>query len=230
MSTQHFFLCTETAAPTARWKQAFAGGTLVPQAQWEGRMADMVAEGAISWVTTSDDDWQQYLTRLVQANPKARVVVVSGVPEVEQGLQALGSGAKGYTHAYAVPELLQEVATVVEHGGLWTGPELLQRLVANTSAALASLPATQNPQGSASATKNAKLWGTLSAREAEVAEKVAEGRSNKEVADKLFITERTVKAHLGAAFEKLELRDRLQLVLFVASIKAQTAGPAKGSA
>jgi DNA-binding CsgD family transcriptional regulator len=42
---------------------------------------------------------------------------------------------------------------------------------------------------------------------------VADGKSNREVAEQLFISERTVKAHLGAAFEKLGVRDRVQLVL-----------------
>jgi DNA-binding NarL/FixJ family response regulator len=61
----------------------------------------------------------------------------------------------------------------------------------------------------------------LSARELQVAQAVAEGRSNKEVADLLSISERTVKAHLGAVFEKLGIRDRLQLVLFAASVRQQ---------
>ena len=53
----------------------------------------------------------------------------------------------------------------------------------------------------------------LSAREKDVARAVAAGKSNKEVAKELDITERTVKAHLSAVFEKLHVRDRLQLVL-----------------
>ncbi len=50
-----------------------------------------------------------------------------------------------------------------------------------------------------------------------MARAVSAGRSNKEVADKMFISERTVKAHLGAIFEKLGVRDRLQLVLRLAA-------------
>ena len=46
-----------------------------------------------------------------------------------------------------------------------------------------------------------------------MAQAVARGLSNKEIAEKLFISERTVKAHLGATFEKLQVRDRVQLVL-----------------
>jgi two-component system nitrate/nitrite response regulator NarL len=56
-------------------------------------------------------------------------------------------------------------------------------------------------------------WAGLSSREAQVARLVVEGRSNKEVADSLFISERTVKAHLGVLFDKLGVRDRLQLAL-----------------
>ncbi|UUA74872.1 helix-turn-helix transcriptional regulator [Cellvibrio sp. QJXJ] len=53
----------------------------------------------------------------------------------------------------------------------------------------------------------------LTGRERAVAELVAAGKTNKEVARELDITERTVKAHLGASFEKLGVRDRLQLAL-----------------
>jgi len=53
----------------------------------------------------------------------------------------------------------------------------------------------------------------LTPRERDVAIEVAHGATNKEVAQRLNITERTVKAHLGAVFEKLGVRDRLQLVL-----------------
>jgi DNA-binding NarL/FixJ family response regulator len=110
-----------------------------------------------------------------------------------------------------VPALLQEVALVVEHGGLWVGPDLLQRLVASTHAALARRPAVAD--AAAGVTPAASAWPLLSAREAEVARAVSAGRSNKEVATMLYISERTVKAHLGAIFEKLGVRDRLQLVL-----------------
>jgi DNA-binding NarL/FixJ family response regulator len=103
---------------------------------------------------------------------------------------------------------------------LWTGPELLKRLVATTNEALSVLPLAAAPT-SARAVEAARVWANLSARELQVAQAVAEGRSNKEVADLLSISERTVKAHLGAVFEKLGIRDRLQLVLFVASVRQQ---------
>ncbi|MBL8432557.1 MAG: helix-turn-helix transcriptional regulator, partial [Dechloromonas sp.] len=63
-------------------------------------------------------------------------------------------------------------------------------------------------------------WGTLlSGRETQVARLVASGASNKEIADQLAITERTVKAHLTVIFEKLGVRDRLQLSLRINGLK-----------
>ncbi len=223
MNTPQYFLCSATMAPTGRWQQAFPKGESVEVADLPQRASAIAQSGGICWLASSDPQWQQYVQALMQADPKARVVVVSGVPEPDEGMAALGAGARGYAHAYAVPELLQEVATVIEHGGLWAGPELLQRLVATTAAALAKLPVAADTQASATAVRNGKLWAGLSAREAEVALSVAAGRSNKEVADQLFISERTVKAHLGAVFEKLGVRDRLQLALFAASVKPQGA-------
>ena len=65
----------------------------------------------------------------------------------------------------------------------------------------------------------------VSAREAEVAQAVAAGKSNREVAEQLFISERTVKAHLGAVFEKLGVRDRLQLALRLSGRAATRPAP-----
>lgn len=223
MKTPHYFLCSATMAPTSRWQQAFPDGESVEVSELPQRLSAVAQSGAICWLASTDPQWQQYVQRVLQANPQARVVVVSGVPAPEEGMGALSAGARGYAHAYAVPELLQEVATVIEHGGLWAGPELLQRLVATTAAALAKLPVAPDSQSSATAKRHAALWADLSAREAEVALSVAAGRSNKEVADQLFISERTVKAHLGSVFEKLGVRDRLQLALFAASVKPRAA-------
>lgn len=229
MTSVHYFLCSATMAPTSRWQQAFPQGQVVDVSDLARLLPSILKSGGICWLATSDPQWPQWLQTIVKADAAARVVVLSGVPEPDEGMAALGAGARGYTHAYAVPELLQEVAMVIEHGGLWAGPELLQRLVATTAQALAKLPVAPDATTSATAQRNAKLWAELSAREAEVALRVAQGRSNKEAAELLFISERTVKAHLGAVFEKLGIRDRLQLALFVASVKpggaAQPTGP-----
>ena len=112
-------------------------------------------------------------------------------------------GALGYCHSHAGPAMLHQVATVVSNQGLWVGPSLLNRLI---RAAQEKAPETAEAD---------VALEDLSPREREVAELVGTGATNKEIARKLDITERTVKAHLSAVFTKLKVRDRLQLVLLM---------------
>lgn len=147
------------------------------------------------------------------AAPRCPLVVLSNVPNDEEGLAVLEAGAVGYTNTLAIPEVLRQVAAVVENGGLWVGPNLLQRLITAMS-------------GRSSQLNNSHL-GKLSAREKEVALAVAGGASNKEIAKRLDISERTVKAHLSAAFERLGVRDRLQLSLLINGAPETSSSPPK---
>ena len=109
-------------------------------------------------------------------------------------------GANGYLHYLAAVPVLQQVGQVVEVGGLWLGVDLMRQLVFATANILNPIPEKNH-------------LDLLSLREQDVAKAVAAGKSNKEVAKALDITERTVKAHLSAVFDKLQVRDRLHLVL-----------------
>lgn len=218
MSTSnHIYLQSPSAPVSARWQAAFPEGSVQDAAALLAWLKSHSAAHSIIWLGTNPE-WQAQLAMVLQTQPDAKVVVLSNTPQPQEGLVAMNEGVRGYTHAYAVPALLQEVALVVEHGGLWVGPELLQRLVTATNTALHQRkdPASQAKQ----AVGNASALSVLSAREAEVARAVAAGHSNKEVADLLNISERTVKAHLGSSFEKLDVRDRLQLTLLLSGGKS----------
>ncbi len=216
--SQHFFLSSPSAQPSARWKEAFPKGATaeLPVVLAQARAIMVLNGGGQSvdadtiWVATTFNYWPQMLGRLGQGLARCPIVVVSATPSDGEGLLALQSGARGYCNLHSVPDLFKDVAQAVQHGGLWVGPDLLSRLMAATRRAL---PSSQGP-----------LPATLSAREVEVARAVADGHSNKEVGNLLGITERTVKAHLGAAFEKLGVRDRLQLVLRLSDAAAGGAG------
>ena len=86
-------------------------------------------------------------------------------------------------------------------------PELVKRLM-GLSLRVVPTPAPERPE-----------LDSLTARELMVARLVAQGESNREIAEALEITERTVKAHLTAIFEKLQVRDRVQLALAMNNIK-----------
>ena len=213
MRIEHLFLSSPATVVPGRWSEAFPGGKVHQAAGLLARLKGSSSSKSLIWLSTAEAQWPTHLRAVLQALPGALVVVLSGTPQPLEGLAALNDGARGYTHAYAVPELLQEVALVVEHGGLWVGPDLMQRLVGATHAALSRVPAQPVAAPAAAPAAAPNGWASLSAREAQVAHAVSAGRSNKEVASLMFISERTVKAHLGAVFEKLGVRDRLQLVL-----------------
>ena len=134
------------------------------------------------------------------------LVLLCDEPDEALTMQALAAGASGCCNARAAPEVLRQVALVVGHGGLWIGQGLLQKIVESTTRILAP----RSREGSDEPWKD-----LLSERETQVARLVASAASNKEIARQLAISERTVKAHLTSIFDKLGLRDRLQLSLRV---------------
>ena len=210
MNTTHIFLCAFDTLPSDRWREAFPSGQVLEADALLAQLRGQPSTPCVVWLSSAQPQWSEQLHQVLEVQSATKVILLSNAPEPQEGLLAIDQGVRGYTHAYAVPGLLQEVALVVAHGGLWVGPELLQRLLRSTSAALAKLPTPASRPA-------ASGWAKLSAREAQVAHAVSEGRSNKEIASQMFISERTVKAHLGAMFEKLGVRDRLQLVLQLAA-------------
>jgi two-component system nitrate/nitrite response regulator NarL len=129
------------------------------------------------------------------------VIVMSYTPDDDEAYATLSAGAHGYCHSMAAPAQLLEIATVITSGGLWVGPGLMQRMLSLSLRA-----------GVKSDVSQAMLL-QLTPRERMVAEQVARGASNREISEDLKIAERTVKAHLSVCFEKLQVRDRVQLAL-----------------
>lgn len=197
----HLFLC-DGAEVLPRWREAFRGAVADRPAAAAGR-PDLGGVDLLWYRLTQGERPSVQLQRLAPPLRELPLVVLSDLPADEEALDAFSAGARGYCNTHSVAPLLKQVASVVLQGGLWIGPSLMSRLLTATS----QLPSAQ-PGGDAWAER-------LTAREREVARAIASGASNKEVARQLAITERTVKAHVGAIFEKLQVRDRLQLSLVV---------------
>ncbi len=171
--------------------------------------------GALVWLRLdASRPAPEQLAELHKAVGAARIIVLANQPDNEQALTLFSAGIRGYCNAHATAANLRQVASVVQAGGLWIGEALMQRLLASTQAAIARTPAASLPQDAASRAAADRL-STLTRREQEVARAVANGSSNKEIARQLGITERTVKAHTGSVFQKLNVRDRLHLALIV---------------
>lgn len=193
---------TRRDVPLPGWRTAFPAAQIRNYPREQESLA--TPSSTLIWLHIDNQIRQpaELVAAVARAAPGCPLVVLSNVPSQNEGLAVLEAGASGYTNALAVPELLRQIDTVVGNGGLWVGPELLQRLLVGLG------------RGSARV-QNLSPLDKLSPREREVARAVANGATNKEVARQLDITERTVKAHLGRTFELLGLRDRLQLALLV---------------
>jgi DNA-binding NarL/FixJ family response regulator len=134
------------------------------------------------------------------------ILAASSSPDDDEGLAVLNAGASGYCHSHAPADTLRQALDVIASGELWVGRALLSRLL--------RLVDTRLPR------TGLADWATpLTEREREVAQLAAVGDSNLSIALALGITERTVKAHLKAVFEKLDLSDRLQLALRVHGVR-----------
>lgn len=213
---RHVFV-TARPQPIPRWMEAFPDALVLND---RGERTDIapLADASLVWLHVVGDERAAaaWVRAIRSAAPHAPVVVLSNVPEDAQGLAVLAAGASGYCSALTLPSVLRQVAGVVEHGGLWVGQRLMQRLVQGLSV-----------RGSTAAEPSLDI---LSQRERQVAVAVARGSTNKEIARAMNITERTVKAHLSACFEKLGVRDRMQLALFVNGVEDSTPAPLKISA
>lgn len=190
---RNIFVTRSRVAPV-RWKQAFPGAEVVRE------VPTGVSEGALVWLHNMTPAHVDDACKPAGV----RFIVLHDEPTDEAGLAALSQGAVGYCNSHATPELLHTVESVVRNHGLWVGESLLTRLLGGISArtGLAEKQQVDHP-----------ALASLSERERSVALAVARGESNKEIARNLNLAERTIKAHLTSVFDKLQVRDRLQLAL-----------------
>ncbi|WP_370326929.1 response regulator [Euzebya sp.] len=114
---------------------------------------------------------------------------------------ALRAGASGFLLKDAPPEELVHAIRVCAGGDALLAPAVTKRLIGE----FAARPETREPTGDAA---------RLTAREREVLILIARGLSNGEIAEELFVSETTVKTHVGRVLSKLGLRDRVQAVVF----------------
>ncbi len=189
-----------------RWHLAFPDARVVSTIAQVSGLNSLAA--ASVWLDISVIAQESRLQSILAASSLGwPVVVMTGVPEEAEAFAALNAGVRGYCHVKAAPEQLREIALVVENSGLWMPAQLMQRFLAvSTRTVPPSVP-------------DAPQFSNLTSRESMVAERVAHGASNREIAEELEISERTVKAHLTISFEKLGVRDRVQLALKMNNIK-----------
>ncbi|HVL25919.1 MAG TPA: response regulator transcription factor [Thermomicrobiales bacterium] len=142
-------------------------------------------------------------TRRLRVRPDAPpVLILTTFDDDETVAAALGAGAAGFILKDAPGEEIVRATTTVAGGGSWLDPQIAGHV----------LDAYRRTAGSRQRDNDA--IGQLTPRERDVLRQVATGATNAEVAETLFISEATVKSHLGNLLAKLDLRDRAAAIVF----------------
>ncbi|MFN3326529.1 MAG: response regulator [Bryobacteraceae bacterium] len=146
------------------------------------------------------------LQTIQHTNKSTRVIVLTASDDKNEFVQAMKLGCSGIVLKQTAPDLIVKSIRKVYSGEIW--------LDSHTTAAVMrqfASPADTHHVGGA---KGGRERSPLSTREREIVALVAQGYKNKEMAEKMFISEQTVKNHLHNIFDKLGVSDRLELALY----------------
>ncbi|MEQ1637594.1 MAG: response regulator transcription factor [Methylococcales bacterium] len=154
-----------------------------------------------------DSQWL-LIAQIKQAGPKLLIIGEQWPEELQ--VNALAAGASGYCDAGVPPFIILKAIESILQNEIWIQRHLIHRVLAALANATASLQPSPKPPS----LDDNKL-DSLSKREQAVAQLICQGISNKAIASALFISERTVKAHLTSIFTKLKVTNRLHLGLLL---------------
>lgn len=140
--------------------------------------------------------------QLKLTHPDVKVIVLTSFSDQDHVLPAIRAGARGYLLKDVEPEELVRAIRRVHQGQVELHPEVAGQLMNHVA----------DPEG-ADVSNSDKLL-ELTRREKDVLKLIASGRSNKEIGEALFITEKTVKTHVSHLLDKLGLTDRTQAAIY----------------
>jgi DNA-binding NarL/FixJ family response regulator len=181
------------------------GGAVVVEASGleEASAADLPHSHLILLDTELDEAGSfEAVSQLVAAAGAARLLVLTGSTDQEAHCRVMRLGAMGLVGKDQPAEVLIKAIEKVHAGEVWFDRSTMARMIAGISGA------------SAARTQDAARIATLTDREREVVALVGEGLKNKYIAERLFISEITVRHHVTSIVAKLGVSDRLELLIF----------------
>jgi len=152
-------------------------------------------------ISTMGQPCYSWLKQFTSKSP-IKVGICSDLPNIREMLECVQSGAKAYCNSYMASVHFYQMIQLLDDGQSWFPPQMLEQTF--KLAHKAANPAIFN-----------NSLEHLTAREKEIALAVAAGKSNIQIASQFKIAEQTVKTHLTNIFKKLELKDRVALVLYL---------------
>lgn len=193
---------THAQQPAARWVDAL--GAVVLRSSILGVRLTPATTYWLDFSTLEVYEALELIDRIIAIDESIPIVCMVPFPKDEEAFALLARGARGYCHVAAAASQLRLVANTVGNGGFWLPTTLMRRVMQSAGGLVAK-----------SASARSVSLEELTKREAQVAQAVADGCSNREIAERLNISERTVKARLTSVFQKLNVRDRVQLALLM---------------
>jgi len=150
-----------------------------------------------------ETDGIQAIPKIMDCSPKSRIIVLTSFGEEDKIMPAIRAGAQGYLLKDIPPQELVRAIREVHLGRVQLHPEIVRKLMSAVTAQ--------------DMLKNRDVHesnGGLTEREQEVLALIADGLSNREIAGRLFISEKTVKTHVSSILTKLHLDDRTQAAIY----------------
>jgi DNA-binding NarL/FixJ family response regulator len=152
-------------------------------------------------ISSMELDCYEWLLKHVSGKP-VPVGVCSDLPNIREMLECVRLGAKAYCNSHMAAIHYEQMLRLLGQGQSWFPPQMLDETFKLAQQAVKPAP-------------DLKPLEILTEREKEIAFAVGEGKSNRQIADLYAISEPTVKTHLTNIFKKLELKDRVGLVLYL---------------
>lgn len=149
-------------------------------------------------------DGIQATSRIIDCSPGSHVIILTSFGEEERVLPAIRAGAQGYLLKDIPPKELVQAVREAYLGRVQLHPEVAKKLMAVAAGR------EQPPHGS----HIERSEESLTERERQALSLIAEGRNNREIAEQLFISEKTVKTHVSNILNKLQLDDRTQAAIY----------------
>ena len=199
-------LCSADETIISRWKDLLAGRYNLEQVNTTAKLKNRCTDNTFDLILIHRPLIDTYtFIQIRRTTPMSRILLLSDHPTEDEGLAFLKLGIVGYANTYISAERLSEAVRVITSGAVWLGQKVMQRLILDSYARAKEKTVSDSQE---------KLAG-LTKRELEIANLVAQGQSNLEIAANLNITERTVKAHLSSIYEKTKTGSRLNLALLI---------------
>jgi DNA-binding NarL/FixJ family response regulator len=165
-----------------------------------GQIRDCDPDVVVMDIQMPEMDGIETTQRLVSAGSRAAVLVLTTFDLDEYVYRALAAGASGFLLKDGTSEQLATAVRTVAAGQAMLAPVITRRLIADYCRP-------RPPEAGGAPT-------VLSDRELDVVRELAQGRSNAEIAQRMFLSEATVKSHIARILTKLGLRDRVQIVIY----------------